>query len=87
MEHSRETRKQLGLGPAAVYHLSQRMHSPHHKLYSDTFLTTYSVLELLAEKDIHAAGTKRATLFAKAPLLSDKDMSGRRRGSCDEVVS
>lgn len=60
-ELSRETRKQFETccRAAVVHQLSQRSHSPQYKLYFYNFFTNYSVLELLAEKEIHATGTER----------------------------
>uniref|UniRef100_A0A8D0AN67 PiggyBac transposable element-derived protein domain-containing protein n=1 Tax=Sander lucioperca TaxID=283035 RepID=A0A8D0AN67_SANLU len=80
-------RKQLGLGAGVVYHLSQRITEANHKLYFDNYFTTYNLLELLAERKIHAAGTARVSRFARPPLQSDKEMAKKPRGSCDEVVS
>lgn len=87
MELSQEHRKQLGLGAGVVYHLSQRITEANHKLYFDNYFTTFNLLELLAERKIHAAGTARVSRFARPPLQSDKEMAKKPRGSCDEVVS
>ncbi|KAM3625846.1 uncharacterized protein V6R79_018497 [Siganus canaliculatus] len=87
MELSQQQRKQLGLGAGLVYHLSQRITEANHKLYFDNYFTTYNLLELLAERKIHAAGTVRVSRFARPPLQSDKEMIKKPRGSCDEVVS
>ena len=65
----------------------QRIQAPNHKLFFDNFFTTYNVLEVLAEKKIHAAGTARVCRFAKSPLQTDKEMSKKGRGSHDEVRS
>uniref|UniRef100_A0A3B4VA40 PiggyBac transposable element-derived protein domain-containing protein n=1 Tax=Seriola dumerili TaxID=41447 RepID=A0A3B4VA40_SERDU len=87
MELSQQHRKQLGLGAGVVYHLSQRITEANHKLYFDNYFTTYNLLELLAERKIHAALTVRVSRFARPPLQSDKEMTKKQRGSCDEVVS
>uniref|UniRef100_A0A3B1ICF6 PiggyBac transposable element-derived protein domain-containing protein n=1 Tax=Astyanax mexicanus TaxID=7994 RepID=A0A3B1ICF6_ASTMX len=87
MELSQQHRKQLGLGAGVVYHLSQRITEANHKLYFDNYFTSYNLLELLAERKIHAAGTARVSRFARPPLQSDKEMAKKPRGSCDEVVS
>lgn len=47
----------------------------------------YNLLELLAERKIHAAETARVSRFSRPPLQSDKEMAKKPRGSCDEVVS
>lgn len=86
-ELSKQSKKILGHGAAVVTHLSQRIQTPNHKLFFDNFFTTYNVLELLAEKKIHAAGTARVGRFAKPPLKTDKQMSKKGRGSHDEVRS
>ncbi|KAM4580374.1 piggyBac transposable element-derived protein 3-like [Odontesthes bonariensis] len=87
MELPQELRKQLGLAAGVVYHLSQRITEANHKLYFDNYFTTYNLLELLAERKIHAAGTARVSRFARPPLLSDKEMAKKPRGSCAQVVS
>lgn len=76
-----------GTAAGVVYHLSQRITEVNHKLYFDNYLTTYNLLEPLAERKIHAAGTARVSRFAKPPLQSDKEMAKKPQGSCDEVVS
>lgn len=87
MELSEHNKKHLGLGAVVVCHLSQRITNTNHKLYFDNYFTTYNVLEVLAEKNIHAAGTASACRFAKPPFMSDKDMSRKERGNYEEVVS
>lgn len=62
-----------------VYHLSQCITGANHKLYFDNYFTTYNILELLAEKKIHAAGTARVCRFANPPLQSDKVMAKKLR--------
>ncbi|CAJ1087319.1 piggyBac transposable element-derived protein 3-like [Xyrichtys novacula] len=87
MEISQQHRKQLGLGAGVVYHLIQRITGANHKLYYDNYFTTYNLLELLAERKIHAAGKTRVCRFTRPPLQSDKEMAKKPRGSCNEVVS
>lgn len=87
MEVSEQVKTQLGLGAGVVYLLSQRITEANHKLYFDNYFTTYNLLELLAEKKIHAAGTARVCRFANPPLQSDKMMAKMPQGSCDEAVS
>ncbi|KAL7396481.1 hypothetical protein ABVT39_006460 [Epinephelus coioides] len=65
----------------------KRITEANHKLYFDNYFTKYNLLELLAERKIHAAGTARVSRFARPPLQSDKEMAKKPRGSCDEVVS
>uniref|UniRef100_A0A671NB21 PiggyBac transposable element-derived protein domain-containing protein n=1 Tax=Sinocyclocheilus anshuiensis TaxID=1608454 RepID=A0A671NB21_9TELE len=81
MEVSEQFKTQLGLGAGVVYHLSQRITEADHKLYFDNYFTTYNLLELLAEKKIHAAGTARVCRFASPPLQSDKVMAKMPRGT------
>ena len=66
-ELSEQRKMVLGHGAAVVTHLCQRIQTPSHKLFFDNFFTTYNVLEVLAEKKIHAAGTARVCRFAKPP--------------------
>jgi hypothetical protein len=84
-ELSEQSKKVLGHGAGVVAHLCQRIQNPNHKLFFDNFFTTYNVLEVLAEKKIHAAGTARVVRFAKPPLKSDKEMSKKERGNHDVV--
>uniref|UniRef100_A0A672KG02 PiggyBac transposable element-derived protein domain-containing protein n=1 Tax=Sinocyclocheilus grahami TaxID=75366 RepID=A0A672KG02_SINGR len=56
------------------------------ELYFDNYFMTYNLLELFAEKKIHATGTARVCRFANPPLQSDKVMAKMPRGSCDEAV-
>ncbi|XP_042558961.1 piggyBac transposable element-derived protein 3-like [Clupea harengus] len=86
-ELSEQRKMVLGHGAAVVTHLCQRIQTPSHKLFFDNFFTTYNVLEVLAEKKIHAAGTARVCRFAKPPLKTDKEMKKKGRGSHDEVRS
>ncbi|MGH0136951.1 UNVERIFIED_CONTAM: hypothetical protein FKN15_037488 [Acipenser sinensis] len=86
-ELSEQSKMVLGHGAAVVTHLCQRIQTPNHKLFFDNFFTTYNVLEVLAEKKIHVAGTARVCRFAKPPLKTDKEMSKKGRGSHDEVRS
>ncbi|KAF1388611.1 hypothetical protein PFLUV_G00092090 [Perca fluviatilis] len=86
MELSQEHRRQLGLGAGVVYQLSQRITEANHMLYFNNYFTTYNLLELLAERKIHAAGTARVSRFARPPLQSDKEMAKKPRGSFDEVL-
>lgn len=53
----------------------------------DNYFTTYNVLEVLAEKKIHAAGKARLCRFANPPLKADKEMSKKMQGNHDEVRS
>ncbi|XP_056116469.1 piggyBac transposable element-derived protein 3-like [Rhinichthys klamathensis goyatoka] len=86
-ELSEQSKKVLGHGASVVFHLCQRIQAPNHKLFFDNYFTTYNVLEVLAEKKIHAAGTARLCRFANPPLKTDKEMSKKTRGNHDEVRS
>ncbi|RXN27706.1 piggyBac transposable element-derived 3-like protein [Labeo rohita] len=72
---------------AVFTHLCQRIQAPNHKIYFDNYFTTCNLLEALAEKKIHAAGTARVCRFANPPLKPDKEMSKKERGNHDEVQS
>lgn len=54
MELSEHSKKQLGLGAAVVTHLSQHISRANHKPFISD-----NVLEVLAKKKIHAAGTAK----------------------------
>ncbi|XP_056320827.1 piggyBac transposable element-derived protein 3-like [Danio aesculapii] len=86
-ELSEQSKKVLGHGASVVTHLCQRIKAPNHKIYFDNYFTTYNVLEVLAEKKIHAAGTARICRFANPPLKTDKEMSKKERGNHDQVRS
>ncbi len=86
-ELSERSKKVLGHGASVVTHLCQRIQTPNHKIFFDNYFTTYNLLEILAEKKIHAAGTARLSRFANPPLKADKEMSKKERGNHDEVQS
>ncbi len=86
-ELSERSKKVLGHGASVVTHLCQRIQTPNHKIFFDNYFTTYNLLEVLAEKKIHAAGTAWLSRFANPPLKADKEMSKKERGNHDEVQS
>ena len=49
--------------------------------------TLYNLLELLAERKIHAAWTARVCSFSRPPLQPDKDMPKKERRNYDEAIS
>ncbi|MGH0137169.1 UNVERIFIED_CONTAM: hypothetical protein FKN15_035899 [Acipenser sinensis] len=76
---SPQNKKRLGLGAAVVFHLRQQILVANHKLFFDNYFTTYNFLEVLKDKQIHAAGKARVSHFAIPPLKSDKEMSNKER--------
>ncbi len=86
-ELSERSKKVLGHEASVVTHLCQRIQTPNHKIFFDNYFTTYNLLEILAEKKIHAAGTARLSRFANPPLKADKEMLKKERGNHDEVQS
>jgi hypothetical protein len=85
-ELSEESIKLLGYGAATVAHFAERLREGHC-LYFDNFFTNYNILEMLKMKKINAAGTVRLNMMKAPPLLTDKEMSSKPRGSSDSVVS
>lgn len=79
--------KQLGFGASVVLKFSERLSQCGHTIYCDNFFTTYQLLEVMKEKKINLAGTVRLNRFANPPLLSDKDMRKKPKGSSDSVTS
>lgn len=77
----------FGFCATVVLHLAARLQSPGHNLYYDNYFSNYYILEILKSKGINVAGTIRVNRFGKPPLLSDKEMMKKGRGSCDSVVS
>ena len=73
-----------------ISHLSQRFTNANHKLvfthFADFFLYhNFQCFWRYWQKNMHAAGTARVWRLAKPPLRSDKDMSRKAQGNCDEV--
>lgn len=79
--------KKYGLGAATILHLSERVRSRGHKLFYDNYFSSYQLLQVLKSKGIFAAGTVRVNRFGNPPLLEDKTLKSRGRGSHDEVTS
>lgn len=82
-----DTLKRFGLGAATVIHLSERITDEGHKLYFDNYFSSYQLLQVLKSRKIFAAGTVRVNRFSKPPLLDDKSLKDRGRGSHDQVTS
>ncbi|KAL1268597.1 hypothetical protein QQF64_033960 [Cirrhinus molitorella] len=55
----------------------KRIQAPNHKIFFDYF--TFNLLEVLAKKKIHAAGTAKVCRLANPPLKTDKEMSKKER--------
>lgn len=77
----------FGLGATIVLHLAKRIDKPGHELFFDNYFSTFALFEILAQKQIYAAGTIRLDRFSKPPFESDAIMKKRGRGSADEVAS
>lgn len=57
------------------------------KLYMDNYYNTLQLaLYLKKEMNIHVTGTMRANRLHNAPLMSEKELKEKGRGSCDHVV-
>lgn len=70
-----------------VLHLANRIERSGHKLFFDNYFSTFPLFEILAQKQIYAAGTVRLDRFSKPPFSSDSDMKKKGRGCSEEVVS
>lgn len=86
-EFDSKTLDTFGSGATMVLHLANRINKPGHKLFFDNYFSTFPVFEILAQKQIYAAGTVRLDRFSKPPFSSDADMKKKGRGCSEEVVS
>lgn len=77
----------FGLGATMVLHLANRIDKSGHKLFFDNYFSTFPLFQILAQKQIYAAGTVRLDRFCKPPFSTDKEMKKKGRGSCEEVIS
>lgn len=75
----------FGLGASTILHLCERIKKEGHTFYYDNYFSSYQLLQVLKSKKIFAAGTVRVNRFSKPPLLNDKQLKPRGRGSYDEV--
>lgn len=79
--------KSLGVTSATVMQLADRIIEPNHRLYFDNYFNSYKLLQYLHNKNIFAIGTARKCRFFNPPLLSEKEMKKKGRGSYDCIVS
>lgn len=56
-------------------------------MFFDNYFSTFPLFEILARKQIYAAGTVRLDRFSKPPFSSDSEMKKKGRGCSEEVVS
>lgn len=84
---SADCQRKYGFGAAVVIKLVERLHEPGHKIFFDNFFTTFQLLEYLRHKNHIAIGTVRINRFNNPPLVTDKELSNKGRGSYDQVVS
>ncbi|KAK8776714.1 hypothetical protein V5799_029941, partial [Amblyomma americanum] len=74
----------FGITGAVVMTLAQRIPSGvGHKLFFDNYFTSLPLLRELRKKKIFAAGTIRSIRCEKCPLMSEKDLKIKVRGSSD----
>ena len=57
--------------------------SSSHVLFMDNFFTSINLLEDLANDGLRATGTIRSNRICRAPLMSDKDLKKKERGTHD----
>lgn len=86
-EFDQEFLSNFGSGATMVLHLANRIDRSGHKLFFDNYFSTFQLFEILAQKQIYAAGTVRLDRFSKPPFSSDSEMKKRGRGCSEEVVS
>lgn len=86
-EFDSESLDTFGAAATMVLHLVNRIDQPGHRLYFDNYFSTFNVFEILAQKQIFAAGTIRIDRFSKPPFSSDAEMHKKGRGCCEELVS
>lgn len=79
----------MGLGAKVVISVSKSIPNPSESvLYFDNFFTSIHLLTHLKENmDILALGTLRKNRIEGCPLLSDKDLKKRGRGSYDHRIN
>ncbi|XP_037026607.1 piggyBac transposable element-derived protein 3-like [Bradysia coprophila] len=77
----------FGSGATMVLHLANRIDKSGHKLFFDNFFSTFQLFQVLAQKEIYAAGTVRLDRFAKPPFTSAAEMKKKGRGSSEQKVS
>ncbi|XP_040072993.1 piggyBac transposable element-derived protein 2-like [Ixodes scapularis] len=78
----------FGITGAIVLQLAQRIPSGlGHKLFFDNYFTSVPLLREMLKKKIFAAGTVRSNRCEKCPLMSEKDLKKKGRGSSDCLVS
>ncbi|KAM7298436.1 piggyBac transposable element-derived protein 2-like [Ixodes scapularis] len=74
----------FGITGAIVLHLAQRIPSGlGHKLFFDNYFTSVPLLREMLKKKIFAAGIVRSNRCEKCPLMSEKDLKKKGRGSSD----
>lgn len=86
-EFDRKVLASFGLGATIVLHLAKRINRTGHKLFFDNYFSSFQLFEILAQKQIYAAGTIRLDRFAKPPFKSDSDMKKMGRGCSEEIVN
>lgn len=78
----------FGVTGATVLQLAERIKSDAgHKLFFDNYFTSLPLLRELLKKKIFATGTVRSNRCEKCPLMSEKDLKKKGRGSSDCLVS
>lgn len=78
----------FGAGAATVMQLVERINDSHtHGLFFDNYFGSYNLFQYLNKKNIFSVGTIRVNRFGNPPLLSDKEMKKKERGSVDTTVS
>lgn len=79
------TESNMGLGAKVVISLSKSIQNPSESVvYFDNFFTSIQLLNYLkVNMDILSLGTLRKNRIQGCPLLSDKDLKKRGRGSYD----
>lgn len=80
--------KKFGQGATVVLHFALRnLTKNNHTLFFDNFFPSYNLFEALTYLDIKAIGTVRMDRFAQPPLLDEKTMKKKGRGTSYEISS
>ena len=73
-----------GVGASVVLKLTSTLPSGHNfKVFADNYFTSLPLLEALKQRQIWFAGTIRSNRTKNCPLLSEKDLKKKGRGSYD----
>ena len=76
----------VGVSGSVVLNLIQDIPEKKYNVFFHNFFTSVKLVEKLKEKDILSTGTIRSNRVENAPLLDDKALRKKPRGSYDQVT-